>query len=241
MSKHLRYVAFFDMLGFKSAVLRNQDEAWGALSDLRFCMDKILNKPIEIQRPRNLIRDRIYAKIFSDSVVIFSLSNKPEDLWSIIVLCSEFFKDALHACIPLRGGISYGSFFFNNELDLYCGTPLIDAYYIGEAAQWSGITIHEEVAGHWTKNNGFTSGGQLALVRWDVPLKDDITNETWVMNWPGVFKANFKKHAPITVQDYYAPFERLFGGFEGLPENVKSKYANTVSFINHSRIRGFSS
>jgi hypothetical protein len=32
--KDTRYVAHFDMLGMKEAVLRNQAEAWGALSDL---------------------------------------------------------------------------------------------------------------------------------------------------------------------------------------------------------------
>ncbi len=34
-----RYVAHFDILGFKSATLRNQDESWGALCDLHSCMD----------------------------------------------------------------------------------------------------------------------------------------------------------------------------------------------------------
>ena len=40
-NKHSRYVAHFDMLGFKNAVYRNHDEAWGALTDLRKAMDRI--------------------------------------------------------------------------------------------------------------------------------------------------------------------------------------------------------
>ena len=111
-----RYVAYFDVLGFKTATLRNPDEAWGALSDLRICMDEAIYCSIHVSKPELLVvPNRLKAFIFSDSVLIYSFSNEAIDLMAILILTSQFFGKSLNRCLPLRGGISYGDFFFNVE------------------------------------------------------------------------------------------------------------------------------
>jgi hypothetical protein len=120
-----RYVAHFDMLGFKTAIDRNLNEAWGALCDLRASMDKILKLAIEDTISNQVIADRIRAYIFSDSILIFTLSDLPEDLKAILILSSHLFSESLASCVPLRGGISHGKFFFNLDLHLFCGKPFV--------------------------------------------------------------------------------------------------------------------
>lgn len=231
-NENKRYVAHFDMLGFKSATLRNPDEAWGALSDLRACMDGILKSHIEVLSTKEIISDRIRAYIFSDSILIFTFRDKPIDLISMLVLTSELFKDSLHACVPLRGGISYGDFFFNLELHLFCGIPFVNAYKIGEMAQWSGIIVDDSVAEHYHRNLNLMSYSSPIIIRWDVPIKPNGKKKSWVVNWPVIFRHNFKKKPPISVQDYYKAFEKLFGPYASLPADVKAKYENTVDFVN---------
>ena len=50
MKNSNRYVAHFDMLGMTSAIRKNADEAWGALSDLRKSEKDIVNKYSEIAK-----------------------------------------------------------------------------------------------------------------------------------------------------------------------------------------------
>lgn len=237
LDKDKRYVAHFDMLGFKSATLRNPVKAWGALSDLRACMDKMLNSYIQVLSPNEIILDRIKAFIFSDSILIFTLRNEPKDLISLLVLTSQFFADSLHVCIPLRGGISYGDFFFNLELNLFCGIPFVKAHQISEIAQWSGIIVDDSIAEYYHKELGhLTFYNKSNIIEWDVPIKPHGKKKQWVVNWPVVFKSNFKREPPISVQDYYEVFKSLFGPYQDLPNEVKIKYENTVDFINSNLI-----
>jgi hypothetical protein len=231
---HKRYVAHFDILGFKSATLRNPDEAWGALSDLRACMDGILKLPIEVLSLNEVISNQIKAYIFSDSILIFSLSDEPRDFAAMLVLTSQFFADALAKCLPLRGGISYGDFFVNPDLHLFCGIPFVKAYSIGEKAQWFGIVVDDVIVEHYQKHSGLNlmSDGRPILIKYDVPVKSDDKKKSWVVNWPAIFKLSFKKKPPILVGDFYKAFESLFGPYEDLQHSVKAKYENTVEFIN---------
>ena len=230
--KHKRYVAHFDMLGFKSAVYRDHDEAWKALCGLQEAMARIPNLGIGIQGTERRIEQRLQAFIFSDSILIFSLADETEDLLSILVMCSNLFKDALHACIPLRGGIAFGDFYFNMDLSLYCGRPFVEAYQLGESAQWSGIVISDEVASRYHTLQGESFYGREQVVRWDVPLKSCRTETRWAYNWPTVFRRNLLKPPPITVSDYYQGFIHLFGPFADLPPDAQQKYGNTVAFLN---------
>ncbi len=233
--KHKRYVAHFDMLGFKRAILRNPEEAWGALSDLRACMDRILKLKIQIKSTNEMISNRAKAYIFSDSILIFTFSDDSKDLTSILLLSSQLFAYSLHNCIPLRGGISYGDFFFNLDLDLFCGIPFVKAYEIGEMAQWSGIVIDDSVVEHCRKDKNLMSYTH-EIIQWDVPIKPTGRKKFWVINWPFISRRNFRKKPPISVKDYYKAFERLFGPYEHLPTDVKVIYENTVNFINSSLV-----
>jgi len=221
------------MLGFKSAIARNADEAWGALCDLRSAMDNILKLEIEDISSNLIIADRIRAFIFSDSVLVFTYSNQPEDLKAILILTTQLFSKSLASCVPLRGGISVGRFRFNEELNLFCGTPFVEAYQISERAQWSGIVVSDSVAeNYFNEPDRITSAGHPVLVEWNVSVKTSNKVRQWVINWPHVFQNSFGKPAPITSEEFYRAFESLFGPYEDLREDARIKYDNTVEFIN---------
>lgn len=233
---HNRYVAHFDMLGFKNAAVRNLDEAWGALCDLKSAMDKILRMAIKDISSKQVIADRVRAYIFSDSILVFTFSNnKPEDLKAILILTSHLFSDSLASCVPLRGGISFGKFYFNLEQHLFCGIPFVQAYQIAERAQWLGIVVHDSVAkNYFDEPSKPMSGEAHVLVQWDVPIKPSGQKKHWVINWPHIFKHSFNKPAPITTEEFYQAFESLFGSYDELKKRARIKYVNTVEFVNWS-------
>jgi hypothetical protein len=235
--KHNRYVAFFDILGFKEAVRNDIDEAWGALEDVRVSMEETLN--LFIKTPNDIIltrnTERTAATNFSDSILIFSLEGNFNDLHSILISSTTFFAKSLERCVPLRGGISYGNFYFNFEKNLFCGKPLIRAYEIAESAQWSGIIVDDNVAKHYL-NNPIKSEGKMAIIKHPVSTKEKKAirkKELWILNWPLVCKNNFKAESPISSELYSKAFESLFRGtYEEWSNDIKSKYDNTVEFIN---------
>ena len=233
MEKQERYVAYFDMLGFKRATLRNSAGAWKALVTLYNCKEDIAKLTIEISTSGEIVRDRVKFFIFSDGILFFSLSDQDSDLVAILIMVSELFGRSLHNCVPpLRGGIAHGEFFYNFKLNLFCGVPFVNAYSIGETAQWSGIVVDERVAEHYKKVLLPTSHNGSIISQWDVPCKNGQTRKSYVINWPDIFRKNFTKNLPISVEDYYMAFENLFGPYKDLLEDDKLKYKNTVDFIN---------
>ena len=234
MQSNKRYVAHFDMLGFKTAVLRNQKEAWGALSDLQACMSKIERMGLIDLSKGETIEDRVKCYIFSDSILMFTLGDSRADLMSILIFASQLFGDSLHACVPLRGGIAFGDFLVDLDLHLFCGVPFVRAYELGERAQWSGIVVDDNIAEHCTKHGDPTTyGGKSTLIKWDVPLKNNNKESQWVINWPLVLKKSWKVKPPISAEEYYQAFEGLFGPYNDLQLDVKAKYENTVDFVNY--------
>ena len=230
-----RYVAYFDVLGFREAVKNNVDEACGVLVDLRVSLEEALRAPSKCDA--TFFKDRVGGICFSDAVILFTRSDKLEDLGSILISSGAFFAGALHKCVPLRGGISYGRFRIDSERGLYCGVPLITALDLAENAQWSGIVVDECVADRYRENH-INDAGRQFIVKWDVMFKDGEAQKKiscWVFDWPWVHSGNWKIESPISAELYGKSFERMFrGSYKDWSEYVRSKYDNTVSFVNTS-------
>lgn len=231
-----RYVAYFDMLGLKTATLRNPTEAWKALKSLRECMDRILSLSVEVTSKKVVLKNRIQAFILADSVLIFTGEDDLYDLSAILTLTSELFSQALHKCVPLRGAITHGEFFYNLELNLFAGVPFVRAYELERKAQWSGVVIDDVVLHHyknWYKDMPKCQDGSSIIVSWNIPLKNDKREHGLCLDWVKPHKANFIIQPPISISDYYSGFKNLFGDFDKLPLEVQVKYQNTVEFVNH--------
>ena len=226
-----RFVAHFDMLGMSSLVEKDPDLAWEALSKLALAKEATLQEcPLGLRSTGRPVADYVHSFTFSDTVILFSQSETAEDLCAITVLCSELFKDALHASIPIRGGLSLGRFLFNLDHNLFAGPALIEAYRLGEASQWLGLTIAKEVADRLAKAPAISPGVET-IVEWDVPTKSGLRRRH-VVNWPEIFRGNFSVPLPITVAQFYQAFEQLFGSFADLAIETQQKYVNTVEFVN---------
>jgi len=223
---HKRFVAHFDMLGMKRAVFRNDNEAWGALCDINEAKKRIYRISIKIKNNDKIIEDRVRTFFFSDTVIVFTLSDEPEDLYAILILSSELFSNSLHRCVPLRGGLAHGEFYFNLDEGLFLGKPLVKAYGIGECAQWIGIVVDQYIA---EMAMLYPIGDEI--IQWNVPQKENNLKMEFVLNWPLIFRNNFTI-MPVTIDAFYEAFIPLFGPYCDLPESAKIKYENTVKFIN---------
>lgn len=229
---NIRFVAHLDILGMSSIVERDADAAWELLSDLVAVRDKTNGLELEFldTKERIAVSDAISSVTFSDTILLFTKGNSDTDLRCLIVLVTEIFQLALYKCVPIRAGISLGTFYFNLEKSMYAGPALVDAYKVGESAQWLGITLSSTVQKIASELN-MTSGISKVVVPWQLPLKEE-TKICHVINWPAVIAHNFKILPPLSFAQFYQLFEHRFGLAQQLPSEVLAKYRNTVEFIN---------
>lgn len=215
----------------------NADAAWAMLSDLVTVRDTTLKYGLEFldSNERVLISETIQAVTFSDTILLFTKSGSDTELRCMIVLIVEILHKAMCRCVPVRAGLSFGKFYFNFEKSMYAGPALIEAYHVGESAQWLGITLAESVR-QKAANLKMLSGGSKVIIPWALPIKDG-TKPCFVVNWPAVVAHDLTVTPPISVGQFYLAFESTFGVFALLPPEVRAKYENTVKFLNEQLTR----
>lgn len=230
--RHLRFVAHIDILGMSAIMEKDADEAWTLLSDLIDLRDEVGNFKIKFLHSNEqvIVSEAIHTVTFSDTVMLFTNGDSDTELRCMIVLVTEMLNKAMFRCVPVRAGLSYGKFFFNIDKSMYAGPALIEAYRVGESAQWLGICLSESVREKATMLK-MMSGRSNVIVEWPVPLKA-VTERRSVVNWPALIAHNLKVKPPVSVAQFYQAFERSFGPFAQLPAEVQAKYENTVKFMN---------
>ena len=136
--KTKRYVAFMDVLGFKDYVLRHSiDEVYERLQTLNGF------RPEEGERDYDSDEEkRIKVSIFSDSIFIFSRDDGFVTLRHFLSYVKRVMRMALRSEIPLKGAIACGDIVVDEERNLFCGQPIIDAYLLEEDLQYMGVVFH---------------------------------------------------------------------------------------------------
>jgi len=119
------YVAFMDILGFKS-LLRDKTKS---CEDIAQIFDEI-KKQYDIRENGNpmIDKDEIHFKVMSDSVCIFIDSSIENSLLVLVMLCVHFQIRLLRLPTPVlvRGGISQGNVYLDS--DIMFGPGMCNAY-----------------------------------------------------------------------------------------------------------------
>lgn len=164
-----RFVAFFDILGFKDLVMRNtHEEIYKLLSDV-----SEMRKEIETWKDESVGRyanSEIYTVSFSDSIVLFSKTDSIEDYDLFIYSVRWLFENSIKKTIPLKAAIAYGEISLNQTQQIYFGQPIIDAYLLEEELNYFGIVFHNTIEEYCIKNFE-ESSNKKACVEIMTPLK----------------------------------------------------------------------
>ena len=229
-----RYVAHVDMLGMSHLTLTNPQLAWAAVSKMAEAKKRVFGLSFTVDGRDVAIRDHVATFTFSDTILLFTKGDEEADLRAMLIVCLELFAQVLHGSIPVRAGIAHGLFVFNQDEDLFVGPPLVKAYEIGEAAQWIGAVVEDSVAerARGIEPQFLSSDGLPLVVEWEVPVKSGESMRRSVLAWPRSHRRNFTIPAPISVEAFYSAFEQFFGPLSSLRSIDRTKYVNTVSFVN---------
>lgn len=127
-----RFVAFFDIMGFKDMVSRkSHEEVLETLKSLSKSRSQLDNLNYYQFSSETRIGETM-SFTFSDSIIIFSKKDSIDDLNKIIMDCSYILEQSISDKIPIKGAISYGKTTIDKEMSLFFGQPIIDSFYLHE-------------------------------------------------------------------------------------------------------------
>ncbi|HCG9584327.1 TPA: hypothetical protein ACF3XD_004549 [Vibrio parahaemolyticus] len=254
----MRYIAFFDILGFKDLVFNNDHEALEGIYE-HFSKAAHLSlanfQAQEGQIADNSISDVDMSKatvnslIVSDSVIFWTDSDSPNDFIEIIHASQLMLAISFKIGVPVRGGISFGDFTFNevrtnspqrNVLTSCFGKALVEAYSIEALQEWSGCIVNQIALDHFsTRVEHYQKMTQEKLVNLDLlknykmlveyeaPLKKPVKNYLVV---------NYLNHSDIDMGFTEQRIRSSFSAFSKstTPESVQTKINNTISFFKYA-------
>jgi hypothetical protein len=128
-----RFVAFFDIMGFKDLVFRKEHseivKLLESISKNREALELINNHKAQ---DGSIETGHTRSYTFSDSIIFFSSGDSKADLTKILLDCALILAFSLDAGIPIKCAISYGQITVNVEKSVFFGQPIIDAYLLNE-------------------------------------------------------------------------------------------------------------
>jgi len=141
-----RFVAFFDILGFKDLVMRSShSEIYEKLNGISKTKKWLENLANESDVQDKIGNGEIYTVSFSDSIVLFSKNDDFENFKFFLVAVRWLFAKAIENNTPMKGGIAYGEISLNKSEQIYFGQAIIDAYLIEEDVNYLGVTAHNSI------------------------------------------------------------------------------------------------
>jgi len=127
-----RFVAFFDIMGFKDSVSRESHEEilkqLTSLTTLREGLEAANN----IKNKSGDTFGETKSFTFSDSIIIFSKGDEMEDLRKVLLDSVVLLKVSTELGIPIKGALSYGKITVDFRNSLFFGQPIINAYLLHE-------------------------------------------------------------------------------------------------------------
>jgi hypothetical protein len=171
-----RYIAFFDIMGFKDRVARLPHE------EIYEMMLSIHNTRKRVQSTKwgglkTPINKNVRSTFFSDSIVIYSKDASNESCESFLLTVSTMTHDFLSLSIPHKGAIAFGKMSVDFENSIVFGQPLIDAYLLQEELSLYCVVVH-------------SSAEQEMDSQEDIP--------PFVLTYPCPFKQGTSNHLVIT-------------------------------------------
>lgn len=226
------FVAHFDVLGMRTLIARGGSTAWSILRDLCKIRDESLELSITFAASGKVVEDRVEHLAFSDTVFFHSESADKEDLGAITMIAARFLAGAGAKGIPVRGGIACGEVYLDDELQVFTGQAILDAFQAGEAANWLGIVATEEVSRLAASIPLRFLDSKKPLYRpWNIPLANGETCPGFAMDWPTLLLKP-RESFPVTPEHFYKPFSSTFGPYSDLKPGVRVKYENATAFAN---------
>lgn len=160
-----RFVAYFDIMGFKDLTYRYNHSA------VKEIMDRVCKAVENLKEFRDDVLKKIAPPImFSDSIIFVSHGDTQEDADDLIITATYFLCEMLVARVPIKGALAYGVFTADFNKSSFFGRPLVDACLLAEEMHFYGAVLHHSVESYLSLHKEESCAIALTL-RSSVPMK----------------------------------------------------------------------
>jgi hypothetical protein len=149
-----RLILYADFMGFKNRVFStSHDELKKLLKDFNESWHRRM-QPLQLSGNLKFVQ-------FSDSILVVA-NGTGFNMFNLITKAAVcLMQEALKIHFGIKGVIAQGVFSFNENLGLYLGRPLVDAYLLHEEIKYYGIVVHHSaentVKNNMDKNNPYSN------------------------------------------------------------------------------------
>jgi hypothetical protein len=210
-----RWVAFFDILGFKSFIEGTTDP-----SKLYLLIDRYHETLKELQEECSYYAEHELTYLwFSDSFIFYSMDGSGGSYTVIQEACKHFLESNIYHRVPMRGAIAFGNLYTDENSKLVIGNSLVEAYTYCEDQNWINFILTPSAArraielGFTPQHHSFVDEGII--------LKTLPTENVYAYTYCSG-QANYD--SPLL------PYLNEMQHFA--PEIARTKYQNTVDYIN---------
>ncbi len=126
-----RWLAYFDLLGTKN--LFASKDIYRVFSAYQTALEKLASW-----------KDRhscVSYSWFSDTFIIYTEDESAESFAAIEMVCRWFIFSLIREKIPLRGALSCGEFYVDEDSKIFLGQALLESYEYGENQDWLGFIL----------------------------------------------------------------------------------------------------
>lgn len=182
-------VAVCDILGFSHLVQTSSLEQVvnNSLGWLRKSLYHSLHKrefPDAIPRKEQFLgNEHVGAAWFSDTFLLYSRADDREAINQLIQTVGWLLFETMMAGRMIRGGISFGEAYIDEQESIFVGKPIVEAYRLEKSQQWAGVALTEHAVERIPLIARSGDLGDWWVVPYDVPLKDGNKKRTLAINW----------------------------------------------------------
>lgn len=200
-----RFVAVFDILGFKNLVDNRdiRELVTGDLALFRRLVGFSLNHGEVPELPPQLRTIREQGRVgfawFSDTLFIYAKDDADLSCRNVLESVGWLLFNTMWKSTRLRGGISYGEFYAEPENEIYVGSAIVEAYKLEQAQQWAGAALAESAASRIPARTTTGERFQWWVCKYAVPLKRnaDVCCSNLAVDWTqGIHERLELKWAP---------------------------------------------
>ncbi|MHA3047864.1 hypothetical protein JSO59_010980 [Riemerella anatipestifer] len=255
MNEKKKFIAFFDLLGFKQFIENNDEKEQqrvidNILRDIEQSLVKqkdgsLMNKKVN---GSSIVADLEYIKIntlsFSDTIVFWTNDNSLDSLEKLLIASKEFNFRMNKFNFPIRGALVYGNIYklfgqheskegFHYGVNSVFGEGIVKAYEKAESQEWAGTVIDQSIIDFITEDNIHILENYAKKYKVPYKTSSQRKEEELVLNLidtnDKINRSNIK-----FIENYIEGIKKNFARYNKPTDSnsIQNKITNTINFIN---------
>lgn len=188
-----RTVAFLDILGFEQMVdstpIGELSKKYEKLIDM---LEHLIWPPYKTKDHPTLFPEHpnyspwCMKNIYSDSIILISLDESLMSCLKLLIYSWRMTQVCLSAQMPVRGAITFGEIYINQNKNITLGKALTDAHKLEREQQWIGVSMDDNMKNSFPEL--FQEIRDILILsniflRYEVPFKDKPKKLLHTLNW----------------------------------------------------------